>query len=184
MLDKQKFKLLSHITLLVFLISISLLLIRTTYSIFHSDTNGVIANKIAFYVIDTKPQTRVIKIGEVKPDGQDYSYDIEVSNFKDEKVSEVDLDYTVQIRTTTNIPVSYELYANDSDTNIIGNKEIIQDNNGMYFFKYSPQVGSFTHDVPKTDKFTLVVNFPEIYNDAAYQDLIETVEVTVDAKQV
>ena len=100
------------------------------------------------------------------------------------KVSEVDLDYTVQIRTTTNIPVSYELYANDDTTNIIGTKQIVQDSNGMYFFNYSPQVGSFTHSVQKTESFTLVINFPSIYNDAAYQDLIETVEVTVDANQV
>ena len=184
MIDKQRFKVFNRITMSVFLIALILLLVRTTYSIFHSDTNGVIANKIAFYVVDTVPQTQEIKIGQVKPDGQDYSYDIEVSNFKDGKVSEVDLDYTVQIITTTNIPVNYELYVNDGDTNVIGNKEIIQDDNGMYFFKYSPQVGSFVHGVSKTDKFTLVVNFPQIYNDAAYQDLIETVEVTVNANQV
>lgn len=184
MVDKQKFKLLSRITLLVFCISMVLLFIKSTYSIFHSDTNGTVANKIAFYIVDTEPQTEEIKIGEVKPDGQDYNYSIEVSNFNEDKTSEVDMSYTVQIKTTTNIPVTYKLYSNDNDTNIIGNKEIIQDDNGMYFFKYSPQVGSFTHGVRKTDKFTLVVNFPDVYNDAQYQDLIETIEITVDAKQV
>ena len=36
----------------------------------------------------------------------------------------------------------------------------------------------------KTDTFTFVVNFPTLYNDAAYQDLIETIEITIDVKQV
>lgn len=184
MINKKKFKVFNRFTILVFCILVFLFIIKTSYSFFHSDASGVVANKIAFYVVDSKPQSQTIKIGEVKPDGQDYSYDIEVSNFKNDKVSEVDLDYTVQIITSTNIPVDFKLYSNDGDTNIIGNKEIVEDDSGMYFFKYSPQVGSFTHGIKKTDKFTLVINFPDLYNDALYQDLIESVEVTVDAKQV
>jgi len=172
------------ITLSVFGFLISLFLVRTVFSIFHSDAGGTVSNKIAFYVIDPVPQTEEIKIGEVAPNGQNYSYSIDVSNFKDGKTSEVDMDYTMQVVTTTNIPVTYKLYANGGDTDVIGTREIIQDNNGMYFFKYSPQVGSFVHDVQKTDSYTLVINFPSTYNNAAYQDLIETIEVTVDVKQV
>lgn len=183
MLNKQKFKLFNRITISVFCLFLILILMKTVFSVFHSEASGVVSNRIAFYVIDAKPQTQEIKIGELAPNGQDYSYSIEVSNFKDGKISEIDMNYTMQIKTTTNVPVTYKLYANGGDTNVIGNKEIIQDDNGMYFFKYSPQVGNFVHDVQKTDTYTLVINFPDTYNNASYQDLIETIEITVDVKQ-
>lgn len=184
MLNKHRFKMFNSITISVFCLMSALFLVRVVFSIFHSDTSGSISNKIAFYVIDPVPQTEEIKIGEVEPNGQNYSYNIEVSNFKNGKTSEVDMDYTMQVVTTTNIPVTYKLYANNNDTDVIGTREIIQDNNGMYFFKYSPQVGSFVHDVQKTDTYTLVINFPSSYRNAAYQDLIETVSITIDVKQV
>ena len=135
-------------------------------------------------MIDPKKQTQSIKIGEISPDGQDFSYSIEVSNFKDTKVREVNLDYTFEVITTTNIPVTYSLYKDDGDTYIIGNREIIQDSNDMYFFKYQSLAGSFFHDIPRTDKYTLVVNFPQTYNNEKYQDLIDTVQISLDAKQV
>lgn len=184
MIDKQRFKLLSRAVLLVVGIFVSLFLIKQVYSIFHTDASGIAANKIAFYVVDAKPQTQQIKIGEIAPDGQNYRYSVEINNFKDGKVSEVDMEYTMSIRTTTNIPVNYELYLGDGTTNIIGTKETVQDANGMYFFKFDSHAGNFVHGVSKTDKFTFVVNFPNTYNDALYQDLIETIEITVNAVQV
>lgn len=184
MLDKYRLKLSGKIGILVCFILISFMGIRFAYSIFHTDSNGSISNKIAFYVLDAERQTQSIKIGDLSPDGQDFSYDIEVANYLNGKVSEVDLDYTLNIVTTTNIPVSYKLYKNNGNTDVIGNKEIIQDSNMMYFFKYSPQVGSFVHGVTKRDVYTLVVNFPQMYNKEKYQDLIETIEITVDASQV
>lgn len=184
MFDKYRFKLSFRIVLIVLGIFVSFIFIRFTYSLFHSDSNGVIGNRIAFYVVDPKKQTESIKIGELSPDGQDYTYDIEVSNFKDGKVSEVNLDYTFEVVTTTNIPVTYSLYKDGGDTNIIGNREIIQDSNDMYFFKYESLAGSFIHDAPRTDRYTLVVNFPEMYNNEKYQDLIDTIQISVDAKQV
>ncbi len=184
MIDKERFSLFGKGVIFVVGIFLSLFLIKQVYGIFHTDASGIAANKIAFYVVNAKPQTQQIKIGEIAPDGQSYRYSVEINNFKDNKVSEVDMEYTMNIRTTTNIPVNYELYLGNDTTNIIGTKEIVQDANGMYFFKFSSHAGNFVHGVEKTDRFTFVVSFPNTYNDAAYQDLIETIEITVDARQV
>ena len=184
MIDRKRFKLLSKGVILIGGIFISLFLIKQVYSIFHTDALGVAANKVAFYVINAGSQTQQIKIGEIEPNGQDYRYSVDISNFRNNKVSEVDMEYTMKIRTSTNIHVDYELYLGNDTTNIIGTKEIVQDANGMYFFKYSSHAGSFVHGVSKTDTFTFVVNFPTTYNSAIYQDLIETIEITVDAEQV
>ncbi len=184
MIDKKKFRRFYKTAVLVLLIFLVLCLLKFSYSIFHSDANGNVANKIAFYIVDAKSQTQTIKVGEVSPDGQDYEYKIDISNFKNGKTSEVDMQYTMNIRTTTNIPVDYELYFGNDTTNIIGTKDVVRDTNDMYFFNFSSHAGNFVHGVAKTDTFTFVVNFPTLYNDAAYQDLIETIEITIDVKQV
>lgn len=183
MLNKQKFTLFNKITLSVFGFFVVLILMTTVFSAFQSDAEGTVSNKIAFYVIDPVPQTQQIKIGELAPDGANFSYSIQVSNFKNGKTSEVDMDYTLRIKTTTNVSVSYKLYANGGDTDVIGTREIIQDDDGMYFYSYNPQVGSFVHGVQKTDTYTLVINFPTTYRSAVFQDLIDVIEVTVDAEQ-
>lgn len=184
MIDKEKFSLFRNIIFCLLGIFLSFFFIKNVFPFFHSDASGVIANKIAFYVVDPKPQTEEIKIGELKPDGQSFNYDIDVSNFKDNRVSEVDMNYTMEIVTTTNIPVTYSLHKNHDSENVIGTKEIIRDDDDMYFFKFSPQVGSFVHGVSKTDTYTLVINFPVSYNSDYYQNLIDTITISIDAKQV
>ena len=185
MIDKEKFAIFKSMIFCLFGIFVSFFFIKNVFPFFHSEAHGLIANKVAFYVIDPRPQTEEIKIGELQPDGQNFSYDIDVSNYKNSKISEVDMNYTMEIVTTTNIPVTYYLYKNhNTSTNIIGTKEIIRDDDGMYFFKFSPQVGSFVHGVSKTDTYTLVINFPVSYNSSYYQDLIDTIKVTINAVQV
>ena len=183
MINRKKFKIFNKITLLTFAILFTFVLMNKVFSVFYSDSTGVIGSKIAFYVVDAVPQTQQIKIGEIQPDGQTFRYSVDVSNFKNGKTSEIDMDYTLQVVTTTNIPVTFALYKGNDNTNIIGTKEVITDSNGMYFFKYNPQVGSFVHGVQKTDTFTLEIVFPVTYNSAEYQDLIETIEITVDVNQ-
>jgi len=183
-LNKNDFKNFNKVTILVLCIMLSFVLIGKIYARFHTEIEGEIVNKVAFYVVDPVPQTQQIKIGELEPNGQNFNYDITVSNYKDDKTSEVDMNYTLQLITTTNVPVTYSLYANSGSTNVIGNKEIFQNTDGMYFFRYAPQVGSFVHGVRRTDTYRLVINFPESYKLAMYQDLIDTIEVTVDARQV
>ena len=184
MLNEKDFKNFNKITILVLCIMLSVTLASKIYGRFHTEIDGSINNKVAFYVVNTEPQTQEIKIGELAPNGQNFTYDIEVNNFEDNKITEVDMNYTLEIVTTTNVPVTYALYSNGGSTNVIGNKEVIQDDDGMYFFRFASQTGNFVHGVSKTDRYRLVINFPESYKLAMYQDLIDTIEITVDAKQI
>lgn len=184
MIDKKKFKTSMTITLIIIVILILLSLIRLSFSIFHTDSSGTVVNHIAFYTVEPTRQTQTLKMFEISPDNHEYIYTIDVSNFKNGKTSEVDLSGTLQIKTTTNIPVEYKLYLGDNPTNIIGNKETIQDEDDTYFFKYSSQNVTFTHNVQKTYNYKLSVKFPNTYNSEEYQDLLDTIEITIDVKQL
>lgn len=183
MIDKKKFIKFNRITIVLILIFI-LLILGKTFSAFQTDGSGKAIADIAFYVLDTKTQSEDIKMFEISPDGKDYIYNISVSNFKGNKTSEVDLEYEFTLVTTTNLPVEYAIYLSDGTDNIITSKEIYQDEDGMYFYKFHTPKQNFTHDVKRTDNYKLVVNFPEKYKSSEYQNLLESATIYIDSKQL
>lgn len=184
MIDKKKFRDFNKIIVCVFGILLLLMVIRLTYSRFVTNGTGDASGDIAFYVINPGEYTNNLKMFNVKPDDKDYTYEINVSNYDDNGVSEVDLEYTLQLITTTNIPVSYKIYLNGETINDFDSKELITDDDGMYFYKFSSNSQTFEKNVKKSNTYSLVVNFPSSYNDELYQDLLDNVEVVVNARQV
>jgi hypothetical protein len=183
MINKEKFAFFNRITLLVIGILLLMLLIKVVYGGFHTDSSGSVVNPVAFYVLSAGSQTGNIKMFELKPDDQDYEYDFTVSNFKDSKVSDVDMEYDLEIITTTNLPVSYKLYLESQD-NIITSQETFQDNDSMYFTRYKTPKETFSKNVQKTYTYKLIVNFPSTYSSDVYQDLIDSVQVKITSRQV
>ena len=53
----------------------------------------------------------------------------------------------------------------------------------MYFYKYNSISSEFNKNIKKTDKYKLAISFDEKYSDETYQSLIDSVEITVTAKQ-
>ena len=86
--------------------------------------------------------------------------------------------------TTTNLPIDYQIYLGDDTTNIISKKEVFQDEDMMYFNRYMTSTRSFSKDKDMVDKYKIVINFPKEYNDSKYQDLLDSVEVVIESKQV
>lgn len=183
MINKKKFLSINRITITLLIIFILLVILKSTYASFETNSSGNALSKIAFYILNTKTETENLKISNIKPDGKDNNYLITVSNFNDTKVSDVDLEYSLEIRTTTNIPVTYKLYLNDSSDNIMSTKELVKDTDNTYFYKYKSILQSFTHQVKRTDTYKLVINFPSNYNDEVYQSMIDDVEISVNARQ-
>lgn len=184
MIDRKKFWQFQKITIAVVGILLLLLGTRVVFSRFFTDSAGTAVGDIAFYTIEPGTETQTLKMFDVKPDGKDYIFNIDVSNFKDGNVSEVDLEYSLELMTTTNIPVDYKIYLNDQTVNDFQNKEIIQDEDGMYFFKFSTPNQRFEKEKEMTNHYQLVVNFPANYNEEVYQDLMDHIEITITATQV
>ena len=184
MIDKKKFLYFNRITLVVIIIFLLLSVIKIAFSRFFTEGDGEAMNDIAFYIIDPGTQSQTLNLFDVKPDGKDYIYHLDISNYKDNQVSEVDLEYQLELTTTTNIPVEYKIYLNDSVINEFHNKEILQYEDGVYFFKFRTPNQQFQKNIKKTNHYQLVVNFPSSYNEEAYQDLIDSVEIVITATQM
>ena len=98
-------------------------------------------------------------------------------------------EYNLSIRTTTNLPITYELYMNEKHTdsgakNIIKSNSIKQDEDGTYFRNITTDKVTLDYNQPTTNVYELVVKFPSTYNTTNYQDILEVFEIIVDGKQI
>lgn len=184
MIDKKKFWVANRITIIVILIFLVLLVFRVSYSRFHTEASGKVISDIALYVLDAGTTTENLKMFELDPDDKNYIFNISVYNYRDDDITEVDLEYVLNLVTTTNIPVEYSLYELGGSSNILQTKEIFQDDDEMYFFKFKSSPKKFTHGVKSVHEYQLVVNFPSAYNNEAYQGLKDSVSIVIDSKQI
>ena len=174
------FKYIAIFLLVVFIINI----MEITYSKYSSSANGDAAANIAFFIVDVGTYENTISLNNLEPSNNDYIYKFTVNNFKNNKRTNVKLDYNFEFITTTNLPLTYKIYK-EGTNNIITSNEIIQDGD-MYFNKLrTNEAGSFSYEENQTEEYTLVVNFPITYNDKPdeYQGLIDSFMIKINATQ-
>ena len=174
------FKYIAIFLLVVFIINI----MEITYSKYSSSANGDAVANIAFFIVDVGTYENTISLNNLEPSNNDYIYKFTVNNFKNNKRTNVKLDYNLEFVTTTNLPLTYKIYK-EGTNNIITSNEIIQDGD-MYFNKLNTnEAGSFSYEENQTEEYTLVVNFPMTYNDKPdeYQGLIDSFMIKINATQ-
>lgn len=174
-------KILVIVIVLVFIIK----MIPSTLSRYEMDTIGDADIQYAFYLLEANYYTEEVKLGDIIPRDDAYVYNFTVSNYKEDKRSEVNMEYDLVIRTTTNLPLEYELYLEDDfDTNIIVSNEVVIDEDGTYFRILKIDKRYFSMEDDEMDSYHLYVYFPSIYKDSMYQDIVESVEIGIDSRQV
>lgn len=180
---KRRFKLLVSMLILFLLYKI----VFSSFSLYESEANSDADADVAYFVLNDEYQSQVIKLDSMNP-GDSQNFVFNISNYvldddSEEVVSEVDMEYTLKIRTTTNLPLEYELTRSQS----AGEEEtfeLVTDDDGTYFKKLLEETGTFSCDQGYTNTYTLTITFPANENDIKYQDLIECIEVSVDSRQI
>lgn len=217
---KRRFKFLVVVTIILIIYKI----LCDSFSLFESQATSNANIDIAFFLVNDQyyiadvdedgnakgtKRTENIKIADIKP-GESKDYTIWVSNYgyfdsngqqvesdKDgeKRVADTNIEYTLNIKTTTNLPLKYELLTttglnNEKTTNVIERQAEVG-NDGMYFksiFSGSKKLDFNVDDQGishgQQDTYRLRVTLPEKYKDAKYQDIIEYIEVSIDAKQI
>lgn len=144
---------------------------------------------IAFYLFKEDYKTMTINLASIVPQNNAYIFEFTIGNEDGIEIAEVDLEYELTLRTTTNLPLTYELYMNqqytDQDaTNIIKENNVALDEYGTYFRTITTDKITLPYTQGTTNLYQLVVHFPANYNQENYQDIIELLEITVNAQQV
>lgn len=188
-INRKKFKTIVFASLLVVILLVTMFLIPTTFSRYVSQTSSNAEARVAFYLLKTDYQTNVVLLDEIAPRNDPYTYTFTVANYEGTKRAETNMQYDLTIRTTTNLPLEYELYLNSVYTsanaeNAITSSDVIQDDDGTYFNVFTTDTKYFNYSYNEVNTYQLVVYFPAIYIDEIYQDIVDSIEITVNSKQI
>ncbi len=205
---KRRMKLLLALVILLLVHKI----VFNSYSLYESEANSTADIDVAFYTLETDFATKVISLDEIIP-GEERRIEFSIANYYvddagNNVTSETDMEYTLKIRTTTNLPLEYKLYKNqslgvDNLTNILeldvesmpAKNMYLDDDNTI--FKNLVQaslpddekangitdMGEFLYTAPATNTYILEFKLDEKYDSVDYQNLIDCIEITVDSKQ-
>lgn len=189
MKSKNKKLLIAKLIILIICVILVARIFALVLSRYESNTNSNANVDIAFYLLKEDYKQMTLNLGTILPKNEKYVYTFSIGNEEGSKVAEVDLRYNLKIRTTTNLPLTYELYRdqdydNPNSANIIRTNEVTKDEDGTSFRNIGIDEVLLRYKEPETNTYYLVVNFPENYNEKTYQDIIEMIEISVDAKQV
>ena len=191
MIDKRRVLLMSKIGLFVFVLLIIVAIVPLTISKYQTVSSGDINSNIAFYLLKDDYLVQNVSLSNVDFDKGYYVLDFSVTNEKDNKVSDVDISYVVKIITTTNLPFEYRLYENEDyeDSNAVNlineeNTVIQKDSDGTYFQTFTMEEEELLYKNPRINQYTLVVYFGDYFLNSKYQDMVESVRIIVDSKQI
>lgn len=186
----KKLKILyAKLVILILCFFILLRIVTLVLSKYESEAKTTANVDIAFYLLKEDYKTMTLNLASLFPQDDAYVFTFTIGNQDGDKTAEIDLEYDLTIRTTTNLPLTYELYKNQDykDTgavDIIKTNNIEQDEYDTYFRIMTTETEIMKYKEPKTNVYQLVVHFPENYNTTNYQNIIEALEINVNSHQL
>jgi hypothetical protein len=165
-------------------------IVFNSFSLYESNASTSANIEVAYFLLADTYQVQTIMLDDMQP-GDTKEVDIAVSNYYvdetgQEVISETDMEYTLGLRTTTNLPLEYSVYLNqdsESGTDIV-QMDTIQDEDDTYYYQLVEDTREFSYETGQTNTYTLQITMPEEYNNVEYQDVLECVEVVVDGQQI
>ena len=186
---KIRFRFIVFSLIVLFVISVGVFAVIKSFAFYNSNASLSLDIQTAIFVVEPGEMSFNIDLEKIIPSDDPYIYTFSISNFNEEKRTDVDLEYYLEIVTTTNLPLRYKLYYNSYDlstNDIITTREIKQDEDGSFYnyFKVD-QKYSFTYQENQTHIYYLVIEFPTTYKDVIeYSDAIDNIQVNINTQQV
>ena len=183
-MNKKLKRLYAKFVILILCLLILIRIVVLVLSKYESIANSTANVDIAFYLLNEDYKTMTLNLASLFPQDDAYVYTFSIGNQDGEKTAEIDLVYNLTIRTTTNLPLTYELYMNDGTNNLFEGYTTEQDEFGTYFKTITSSENTFGFEQDETNTYKLQVKFPPEYNSVEYQGIIEALEITVDSQQI
>ena len=152
-----------------------------TYSYFNSETTlNTVDQRLAHFVFDTDTLDRLeLPLIDLTP-GVVNSYDFSISNTSNDVTSDVTIQYELTILTPHFAPLIIELYKDDELILSCDETYSRNDNNELVC---NSTVQELSHDSEYMDDYTLEVTFDDDYDDEAYSNLIDYINIEIKSYQ-
>jgi len=186
--DKRDFSLYLFFSLALLVTLFSIRSLNFTQARYESSALSTVSPNLAFFVVGVESSTGQIKLEGMVPRANPYLYTFSVSNFSGTERANVDLTYSIEIITTTNMPLNFRIFKGNNNTdNEIDTDTTTTDVNGVYYrHLVINDVSSMPFNTPTTDNYTLWVEYPtsNAAYPAEYAGIIDLVDIKINAEQV
>ena len=186
--DSQRLKL--CITLMFLVIILFACLNLDIFTISRYETKIASSNNIttAIYLLNDEYQTISVRLPDVIPSNNQYIYTFSVSNYKDDRHSDTNIKYKVHIRTTTNMPIEYDLFKSlnieEEVESCVVTNEVKPDSDGTIFRHIYSDEERMLYSEDKTEYYTLLFTFPDEYTEYIYNGLVDYIEINIESSQI
>ena len=111
---EEKKRFLLFVLLIFCTLFLAVLLIVKAYASYESSARLGADLDQALYILNAEELSFSLDPNKVVPSDDPYIYKFSVSNFDGSDSSEVDLTYNIGVRSTTNLPITVEMYRNEN----------------------------------------------------------------------
>ena len=168
--QKRERKLKNLIMLCIFT---TIIVTTLTLSKYKSSIAGNSNAKVATPIINISAENPVIAV-KINPIQSENIYEFSVSNIKDDKKSEVSMEYTIQIESLRNLPLCYELYRIEDENET----EDLFEQNGDITETIQMNLEESKHT------YKLKIKWKEDEQSYLYAQTIDYIQIKINSSQV
>ncbi len=155
-----------------------------TYSMFISDGNLVSNTELATFIFEAKKTDEIeLPLLDINP-GDNKEYLFSVTNTDTVDTSDVLIEYKIKLKTYHFIPLKLELFSDKEGVEtLIFNCTEDMGRNSEGELECVSDVLTLDFKTQEVDDYKLKVSFEEAYNDWQYADLVDYVNLEIEAEQ-
>jgi len=156
-----------------------------TYSFFNSTAKLNSSNQgIASFIFGVENLEKIdLNLNGLKP-GDEKEYLFSITNKKQEKISDVTIEYKLTIKTYHFIPLLINLYKIEDDKEeFVGTCDETTSRNSDNELVCNMPVKILDNSSKKIDTYKLKINFPIEYNGILYSNLVDYINIEIDSWQ-
>jgi len=169
---------------LVLFVIVAFSLIRNSTAKYRSTAKSNADVDLAFYMFKEQDISQDLKLESILPRVEPYEYTFSVANNDGTDRTETAIHYTIEFKTTTNLPLNFKVYnSEDMETDLVESTETKTDDDGTYFKYIKVAGGNLGFEQDETHTYKIHVEFPQEYNLAQYEGIVEYVKVTIKSSQ-
>lgn len=170
--------------LIVILAIATVSLIRNSTAKYRSTAKSNADVDLAFYMFQATDISQDLKLASILPRVAPYEYTFSVANNNGTDRTETAIHYTIEFKTTTNLPLNFKVYnSQDMTTDLVQSSETRADDDGTYFKYITVAGGNLGFEQNEQVIYKIHVEFPEEYNLAQYEGIVEYVKITIKSTQ-
>ena len=154
---------------------------KITYSLFNSESYFLVDDmEIAEFIFDTKRTDHIeLDFTDLKP-GDINEFNFEVTNTKNNIITNVTTQYQITIKTFHFMPLLIELYKGNE---LVMTCDEDYSRNVDNALVCNSEIWEMGHNSTKTENFKIKVSFPMQYNSYDYTELVDYIDIDISSWQ-